>query len=62
MADRLGPNTSNRYRISVDTRYQLAGDPVDDRWAGETPRGHDGFWRPGAALEPVEVSRERWGL
>lgn len=55
-------NTSNRYRISVDTRYQLAGDPVDDRWAGETPRGHDGFWRPGAALEPVEVSRRRWNL
>ena len=55
-------NVSNRYRISCDNRYQRKGEPVDDRWAGEAPRGHDAFWAPGARLEPVEVSRERWGL
>lgn len=55
-------NVSNRYRISCDNRYQRKGEPVDDRWAGEAPRGHDAFWDPGARLEPVEVSRERWGL
>jgi hypothetical protein len=55
-------NVSNRYRISCDNRYQRKGEPVDDRWAGETPRGHGAFWDPDARLEPIEVSRERWGL
>jgi len=55
-------NVSDRVRLSCDTRYQRKGEPVDDRWAGETPRGHDAFWRPGAALEPLDVSRRRWGL
>lgn len=55
-------NTSTRYRISCDTRYQRKGEPVDERWAGETPRGHDGFWSPEARLEPVERSRARWGV
>lgn len=55
-------NVSNRYRISCDNRYQRKGEPVDDRWGGETPRGHDAFWNPEARIEPVEQSRERWGL
>ena len=55
-------NNSDKYRISCDTRYQLASEPIDDRWAGQQPRMHDGFWQPGAALVPVEVSRKRWGL
>ncbi|GMR23860.1 MAG: phytanoyl-CoA dioxygenase family protein [Acidobacteriota bacterium] len=54
-------NNSKKYRISCDTRYQLASEPVDDRWAGPQPRMHDAFWQPGAAIVPVEVSRERWG-
>lgn len=55
-------NISNRYRLSCDNRYQRKGEAVDDRWAGEVPRGHGAFWAPGARLEPVEVSRARWGL
>jgi len=35
-------NHSNRIRISSDSRYQLASDPVDERWVGENPRGHGG--------------------
>lgn len=55
-------NTTGRYRLSCDTRYQRASDPMDDRWAGVAPRGHSAFWQPGASLEPVEVSRRRWGI
>ncbi len=55
-------NNSDRYRISCDTRYQLASDPVDERWAGKTPVGHTEFWRPGAAIEPVTESRQKWGV
>ena len=30
----------NRIRLSVDTRYQPADEPVDERWVGENPIGH----------------------
>lgn len=33
-------NHSNRIRLSSDTRYQLASDPVDERWVGENPPAH----------------------
>jgi hypothetical protein len=33
-------NQSNRLRISSDSRYQLASEPVDERWVGEKPLGH----------------------
>ncbi|MBL8229429.1 MAG: phytanoyl-CoA dioxygenase family protein [Bryobacterales bacterium] len=55
-------NSSNRYRISVDTRYQLASEPFDERWVGEQPPMHYEFWRPGVQLEPVAVSRAKWGF
>lgn len=30
-------NHSDRYRLSSDSRYQLAGEPVDERWIGPNP-------------------------
>jgi hypothetical protein len=33
-------NHSNKYRLSTDTRYQRADQPVDERWVGEHPVGH----------------------
>ena len=33
-------NPSNRLRLSSDTRYQRADEPVDERWVGENPIGH----------------------
>lgn len=33
-------NVSDRIRISVDTRYQLRSEPVDERWIGEHPIAH----------------------
>jgi len=35
-------NRSDRIRISSDSRYQLASEPVDERWVGERPPGHGG--------------------
>lgn len=33
-------NRSDRIRLSSDSRYQLAADPVDERWVGPHPPGH----------------------
>lgn len=33
-------NTTNQYRLSVDTRYQSSLETVDERWSGKKPRGH----------------------
>jgi len=33
-------NQTNRIRLSTDTRYQLASEPVDERWIGENPIAH----------------------
>ncbi len=55
-------NRSDRYRISADTRYQLASDPFDERWKGLPLKKHYAFWDPATKLEPLEESRRRWGL
>ena len=36
--DNNSPN--NRIRLSLDTRYQPAGDETDERWVGESPMAH----------------------
>jgi len=33
-------NGSNAIRLSTDTRYQLASEPIDERWIGEHPIAH----------------------
>jgi hypothetical protein len=33
-------NRSKRLRLSSDSRYQLASEPIDERWIGKNPRGH----------------------
>ena len=33
-------NLTSRIRLSTDTRYQLASEPVDERWIGENPIAH----------------------
>lgn len=55
-------NQSDRFRISCDTRFQRADEPIDDRWAGDIPRGHEVLWAANPQLEPLEVSRQRWGV
>jgi hypothetical protein len=36
----LDNRSDNRLRISSDSRYQRASEPVDDRWVGANPPGH----------------------
>lgn len=36
----LDNRSGNRLRISSDSRYQRASEPVDDRWVGANPTGH----------------------
>ncbi len=33
-------NQTDLIRLSTDTRYQLASEPVDERWVGENPIAH----------------------
>ena len=33
-------NRTDRVRLSSDSRYQLASEPIDDRWIGPNPAGH----------------------
>ncbi len=57
------PNRSDRYRISIDTRYQLASDPKDERFFFR----EDGTWlgnyyNTGATYTPMQELRAGWGL
>jgi hypothetical protein len=53
-------NTTERYRISVDTRYQLANEPVDERWIGKKPKGHYA-WGQGQTVA-MDEARKHWGV
>ena len=53
-------NTTDRFRLSCDVRFQPASEPADERWIGADPPGHDGLESPGT--EPMASARQRWGL
>jgi ectoine hydroxylase-related dioxygenase (phytanoyl-CoA dioxygenase family) len=53
-------NTSDRYRISSDTRYQLASEPLDERWVGRKPKGHYAWMKTPATS--MEEARAKWGV
>lgn len=53
-------NTSNRYRISSDTRYQLASEPLDERWVGRKPKGHYAWMK--TPTKSMEEARSEWGV
>ena len=55
-------NQSDRIRLSSDTRYQLASEPVDERWIGVEPKGHYRHRDPSNRIEPLDESRARWGV
>ncbi len=52
-------NTTERWRISCDVRFQPASEPMDERWAGRLPRGHD---RRGSGTHSIEQARAQWGV
>ncbi|MEM7132395.1 MAG: phytanoyl-CoA dioxygenase family protein [Chloroflexota bacterium] len=53
-------NTTNRFRVSCDTRYQRADEPVDERWVGENPLAHYA-WMKGETV-PMKDARKEWGV
>lgn len=55
-------NASDKFRISCDTRYQPAAEPMDERWSGAEPRGHETLWAPDAQLQSIEAARNSWGM
>ena len=50
-------NTTNRFRLSCDVRFQPASEPMDERWSGAGAAGHYA-----SAAIPMAESRKRWGL
>lgn len=53
-------NVTNQYRVSSDTRYQLAAEPVDERWIGKRPKGHYAWGK--TPQKSVEQARKEWGV
>ena len=54
-------HTGTRYRISADTRYQLASESADERWVGETPKAHYAWHNP-EKNKTMEQARKEWGV
>lgn len=55
-------NTSDRYRISCDVRYQPAADPVDERWIGENPKAHYAWYSEPDKMVDMATLRAKWGV
>ena len=53
-------NTTNYYRLSVDTRYQLSSEPADERWTGTNPTGHYNLGK--GTPVTMEEARRKWGV
>ncbi|HZO91144.1 MAG TPA: phytanoyl-CoA dioxygenase family protein [Chthonomonadaceae bacterium] len=53
-------NVSNRFRITCDTRYQRADEPMDERWVGRDPIMHDAAKQ--GEFVPMTEARKRWGV
>ena len=54
-------NQTGRYRLSMDSRYQLASDPIDTRWMGDNPFEDDSEIL-GETTVPIETARRDWGI
>jgi len=55
-------NVTNKWRISCDVRFQPAGDPMDDRWIGKEPKGHDGRDYADVPARSMQEARAAWGV
>lgn len=56
------PNRTNRYRISIDTRYQLASELRDERFYGENGAWLGNGYNRDAKYRPMAELRRLWGL
>jgi hypothetical protein len=55
-------NTSDRYRISCDVRFQPANEPVDERWVGENPKAHYAWHATPDKMVDMSTMRDKWGV
>lgn len=53
-------NATDQYRISIDTRYQLNSEPMDERWVGKKPKGHLKIDEKEKVT--MDESRKKWGI
>lgn len=52
-------NTTDHWRLSCDVRFQPASDPMDNRWKGDNPTGHE-LQGAGKAIDKQVL--DSWGL
>jgi hypothetical protein len=55
-------NTSGEFRLTADTRWQKAGDPVDERWIGKLPKGHYAWHSEPEKMVAMADKRREWGV
>ena len=55
-------NTTDRFRLSTDTRYQPANEPVDERWIGETPKAHYQWYSEPTKMVKMADKKKEWGV
>lgn len=55
-------NTSREFRLTADTRWQKAGDPVDERWVGKRPKGHNAWNSEPEKNVQMADKRKEWGV
>ena len=55
-------NTTDRWRLSSDTRFQPASEPVDERWVGENPIAHYAWFKEPEKVVAMEKARSEWGV
>lgn len=57
-------NTTDRWRISCDIRFQPASEPTDNRWNGAAPAGgaRTELADVAAAMTPISEARAVWGV
>jgi hypothetical protein len=55
-------NTSDQWRLSCDTRFQPAAEPVDERWVGANPIAHYAWMSEPEKVVPMEKARGNWGV
>lgn len=55
-------NTTDKWRLSCDVRFQPAADPVDERWVGENPVNHYAQRDGAGEMQPIAARRAEWGV
>ncbi|MEM8739065.1 MAG: phytanoyl-CoA dioxygenase family protein [Planctomycetota bacterium] len=55
-------NTTDRWRLSCDVRFQPASESMDERWVGGSPVGHAASAEDPDAVTPMKEARAQWGV